>query len=100
MSTENQAPVAVKKPVKAKEKQKAVAFVNWETLQQTDDGRPVLRSHKGFALFDNEHLTREERALIDLAKKNDGVAEINVKMKIVIAQERGDIDTSDIQLAS
>lgn len=97
-----QAPVATRntnrRPV-AKEKQKAVAFVNWRI--NDEDGEAILRSTKGFSLFDNEYLTLEEKALIQLAKDNGGSATVVAEMRIVIAQEKPEsLDTSRIKLVS
>jgi len=88
---------AGKRPVAQKEKQKAVAFVNWRVADDQDE--TLLRSTKGFSLFDNEFLTLEEKALIQLAKDNGGSAIINAELRIVIASERPEsLDTSRIKL--
>ncbi|RLB94660.1 MAG: hypothetical protein DRH26_00465 [Deltaproteobacteria bacterium] len=86
------------KPVVAKkEKQKAVAFVNWSI--KDEDGENILRSTRGFSLYDNEYLTLEEKALIQLAKDNDGSASVVAELRIVIAQEKPEsLDISKIKL--
>ena len=81
----------------AKEKTKVLAYVNWETLDKGADGKAVLRSNRGFSLLDNKYLNLEEKALIQLAEDNGGVALIDVELRIVIAQERPDsIETAGI----
>lgn len=87
---------AVKAPV-ASAKAKAVAFVNWRIPNA--DGETLLRSTKGFSLFDNEYLTLEEKALIQLAKDNGGSATVMCEMRIVIHQDKPEsLDTSKITL--
>lgn len=88
-----------KAPKPAKEKAKAKAFFNW-TIFNKDGSKTVLRSGKGFAMFENEYSTREEKALIDLAQKSaDGSVVINnCQIRIVLNQERGDINASDLDL--
>ena len=95
------APVATrnagKRPVAQKEKQKAIAFFNWRVADDQDE--TLLRSTKGFPMFDNEFLTLEEKALIQLAKDNGGSAIINAELRIVIAQDKPEsLDTSKIKL--
>jgi len=87
---------ATKKPV-AKEKQKPVAFINWQI--NDEDGETILRSSRGFSLFDNEYLTLEDKALIELAQNNDGEAIIMAELRVVIAKEKPTkLDTSKIKL--
>jgi hypothetical protein len=74
------------KPVVAKEKQKAVAFVNYELKDA--DGNRILRSNKGFPIYDNEYTTVEEKALVDLAKSHDGSVIVAAELRIVVAQEK------------
>jgi hypothetical protein len=74
------------KPVVAAAKQKAAAFVNWSVLGA--DGKSVLRSNRGFSLFLNEHVTLEEKALIELAEANGGEAIVHAELRIMIAKEK------------
>lgn len=85
-----------KGPQAAKEKQKPIAYVNWEIRDA--DGNVAIRSSKGFAIFDNEHLTIEERALVDLAISNDGSAKVDAELRIIVAQEKPEIKTDGIKL--
>lgn len=97
-STLKPAPVksAPKAPVK-NEKAKAVAFVNWRIAN--DEGETLLRSTKGFSLFDNEYLTLEEKALIQLARNNGGSATVEAELRIVIHQDKPEtLDISKISL--
>lgn len=81
----------------AVKKDKAVAFVNWKIADA--DGETLLRSSKGFSLFDNEYLTLEEKALIALAKNNGGRATVVAELTIVISHEKPEsLDISKIQL--
>lgn len=90
-------PGAGKPPVAAKEKQKALAFVNWRIADP--QGETLLRSTRGFSLFDNEFLTLEDKALIKLAEQNGGTAVVVAELRIVIAQEKPEsLDISKIQL--
>ena len=83
------------KPAPAKDKAKAIAFVNWRIAN--DEGETLLRSTKGFSLFDNEYLTLEEKALINLAKSNGGSATVKAELRIVIHQDRPEqLDISKI----
>ncbi len=95
-------PISRRKPVAAKEKQKPVAFVNWRIPHPDfpeDSTKNLLKSTRGFSVFENEHLTRQERALVKLAQDNDGVAIIDVELRIVVAQDTsGELDTSKIPL--
>jgi hypothetical protein len=80
-----------------KEKAKAIAFVNWRIADADDN--TLLRSTKGFSLFDNEYLTLEEKALVKLAKDNGGSATVMAELKIVIHQDKPEsLDISKIQL--
>lgn len=86
------------KPVPAKEKQKAIAFFNWEITNE-DGTQTLMRSSKGFSIFDNEFKTREEDALVKLAEQNDGSVLIaNCRIRIVLNQEKGEIDTSALSI--
>jgi hypothetical protein len=92
-------PVAPLKPTLAKEKAKAVAFVNWAIPSSTDPTKYALRSTKGFSLFNNEYLTLEEKALIELAHKNGGSVEVNAVLRIVIHVEKPEsLDISNISI--
>lgn len=90
--------VNANKPVLAKDKAKPIAFINWAIKNAA--GEVVLKSSKGFSLFDNEYLTLEERTLVDLAKDNDGVATIaGVELRVVLAVEKPTtLSTAGIQL--
>lgn len=88
-----------KKPVPVKEKAKPIAFVNWAI--KDDEGNALLRSTRGFSIFNNEYLTLEDKALIQLAEDNDGSAVVMAELRIVIAQEKPDkLDISKIRLVS
>jgi hypothetical protein len=88
---------SVKPAVAASAKAKAVAFVNWRIAD--DAGETLLRSTKGFSLFDNEYLTLEEKALIQLARDNSGSATVKAELRIVIHQDKPEsLDTSKITL--
>lgn len=85
------------KPALAKEKAKVLAFVNWAI--NGEDGKPILRSNRGFSLLDNEYLTLEDKALIQLATDNGGTAVVNAELRIVIhAEKPAQLDISKIQL--
>jgi len=100
MNKPNLKPAPVKsavKPAITSAKAKAVAFVNWRIAN--DEGETLLRSTKGFSLFDNEYLTLEEKALINLAKQNGGVATVKAELRIVIHQDKPEtLDISKISL--
>lgn len=74
-------------------KKGAVAFVNW-TIQ----GK--LKSTKGFSLFDNEHTTKSDKQLIELAKKHNGSVKVIAELNIVInkAVDTEDVDLDDIMV--
>ncbi|MCK5914769.1 MAG: hypothetical protein KAG92_01415 [Deltaproteobacteria bacterium] len=89
--------IRTKKTKAASEKQKPVAYVNWAI--RDENGDPILKSNRGFSLFDNEYLTLEEKALIELATDNDGVAVVMAELRIIIAAEKPDhLDISRIKL--
>lgn len=94
------APAATRRPASSKpaaEKQKPVAFVNWRIADEDDNTQ--LRSTRGFSMFDNEYLTLEDKALIELARKNGGTAVVKAELRIVISQEKPEkLDTSGIKL--
>lgn len=75
-----------KAPVIATEKAKPIGYVNWAVLGA--DGKPVLRSNRGFSVFDNEHCTLEEKALIELAKQHGGTATVNATITIIVAKDK------------
>lgn len=94
------------KPLGAKpaaEKARPIAYCNW-VLAGADgkpllkaDGTPVLKSIRGFSIFDNEHCSLEEKALHRLAVAHGGEAEILVVMRVIVAKERpSEIDITDI----
>jgi hypothetical protein len=90
--------VAPKAPV-AKDKQKATAFVNWAIPSSEDPTKYALRSSKGFSIFENEYMTLEEKALVQLAKENGGSVEINAVLRIVIHAEKPEnLDISKISV--
>jgi len=87
-----------RKPVQSTEKQKPVAYVNWSIPGSKKD-EVLLRSTRGFSLFDNEYLTLEEKALIDLAKQHGGDATIAVEMRVIIAKDKPDhLDISKVKV--
>ena len=80
------------KAAKAEKKPRAAAFVNWETILK--DGR-VLKSDKGFALFQNPKFPNpKEDLLIEAAKlQEDNTLEITLVCKIILnkpEEEAGD----------
>ena len=80
-----------------KEKTKAIAFVNWRIAGK--DGETLLRSSKGFPIFDNEFTSLEEKALVELAKQHGDTATVMAEMRIIIAQEKPEsLDISKIQV--
>lgn len=92
-------PATPAKPVAAKEKAKVLAFVNWQI--NGEDGKAILRSNRGFSLLDNEYLTLEDKALIQLAMDNGGTAIVDAELRIVIHQERPEsLDISGIKVRS
>lgn len=73
-----------KKPVSKKtakpEKQKAVAFFNWEVPLKSGG---TYRCDKGFPIFQNpEYPSSKEDWLIDLAKKHGGSVELTMRVRI------------------
>ena len=82
---------ATRKPrTSAKAKQKCLGFVNWQVGN--------IRSRKGFALFDNEYLTREDQALLDLAAQHGGSVTIKAELRISLNQEPKELDLSSIEI--
>ncbi len=83
--------MAANKPAQQKEKEKAVAFVNWSVGD--------IRSSKGFALYDNKYTTLEERVLIDLVKKHEGTVKVNAELRIVLPKTKPasyDVDSNEV----
>ena len=86
-----------KTPAAAKEKQKAIAYVNWRIADDNDE--TLLRSSKGFPIFDNEYLTLEDKALVELAKNNGGTAIVVAELRVILAQDKPEsLDISKIKL--
>jgi len=86
-------------PAATKEKQKASAFVNWRIADEA--GETVLRSSKGFPIFENEFLTLEEKALLQLARENNGTAVVVAELRIILAHDKPEsLDISRIKLVS
>jgi hypothetical protein len=82
---------AQKNAVKQTEKEKAVAFVNWQVGN--------IRSSKGFALYDNQYATAEEKVLIALAEKHGGTVTIKAELRIVLNKEKPasyDLDSIEV----
>jgi len=87
------------KPVKSVKKNKVLAYVNWSILDES--GESLLKSSRGFPIFDNEYLSLEDKALIQLATGNDGIATVNAQLKVIVAQEKPEsLDISRIKLVS
>ena len=87
----------------AKEKAKALGYVNWEipNPKSTPENPlpPIMRSRQGFTVLDNEFATLEERELINLAVKNGGQARLMAIFRVIEAKEKPtEIDTSEIPL--
>lgn len=86
------------KPATA-EKAKPIGYVNWSVLGA--DGKSVLRSNRGFSIFDNEHCTLEEKALIELAKNHGGSATVNATITVIVAKDKPtSIDVTAIPVIS
>jgi len=101
---ETATPLDSAKPAKVKEKAKPVAYVNYAAIGPdgkillNDRNRPLLRSDGGFRIFDNEHTKRSEKALVALAEREGGTAQINMRLTIVKQEERSDeIDITNIE---
>lgn len=92
-------PAATRRPAGApvqKEKAKVLAFVNWRIADE--QGETLLRSTKGFSLLDNEYLTLEDKALIELAQNNGGSVVVAAELRVVLHQERPErLDISKIK---
>lgn len=74
-----------------KEKDRAVAFVNWSVGS--------IRSSKGFALYDNQYTTAEEAALVALAKKHGGSVRVKAEFRIILhndAPKTFDLDSIEV----
>jgi hypothetical protein len=85
-------------PKQNTEKQKAKAFVNYRIPDPNNPEENLLRSSKGFPVYDNQYTTLEEKALIELAEANGGTAVIMAELRIVIAQEKPErLDISAMQ---
>ena len=81
-------------------KNKTVAFGNWNILDPDDLTVVQLRGNKGFALRENEHTSKGEQSLIDLARANGGTAEVLMRMTINVVDEIAEkFDVSGIKLA-
>ena len=79
----------------AGEKAKPIGYVNWSVLGA--EGAVVLRSNRGFSVFDNEHCSVEEKALIELAKAHGGTATVSATLTIIVAKDKPtSIDVSAI----
>jgi hypothetical protein len=93
------------KPVVAKEKAKVLSFVNFR-IPKGKEGTVAfkdnhLKSKKGFTLLDNKYLTKEHRALHELAVENGGTAIVMVELRIQVAEEQADTcDISGIKLVA
>ena len=91
--------------VAGKEKAKVLSFVNFR-IPKGKEGTVAfkdshLRSKKGFTLIDNKYLTKEHRALHDLAVANGGTAIVMVELRIQVAEERAEnCDISGIKLVA
>jgi hypothetical protein len=77
-----------KKPVTA-EKSKVLGYVNYDLITVDEDGNEtsVLKSFKGFPIFDNRYTTREERGLIAFATENGGTGHHLARLRIQVATE-------------
>ena len=73
--------MAIKKITKnQKAKVETLGFVNWSIA--TKNGGE-LRSSKGFPIFNNpEYPNPEEALLIEAAKKNGGMVELTMKVRV------------------
>lgn len=72
-----------------------VAFLNWGAINKK--GEVALKGSKGFAIFDNQYTSKQEKQLVKLAEKNGG--EITIPMTVTIRlnapQEAADLDVDD-----
>ena len=66
-------------------KNKAVAFLNWEFSLANGD---VYKSDRGFPIFQNpKYPNPKEDTLIELARANDGIVELTMKVRIALAKQ-------------
>lgn len=72
-----------------------VAFLNWGAINKK--GEVAIKGSKGFAIFDNQYTTKQEKQLVDLANKNNG--EITIPMTVTIRinapKEVEEVDVDD-----
>ena len=62
-------------------KMETLGFVNWTV--QSKDGKQKVVSKRGFPIFDNpEYPNDQEKWLIELAKANDGLVELNMQVRV------------------
>lgn len=86
-------PLAAGKPVV--ERAKPIGYVNWNIVDAA--GQSLLKSNRGFSVFDNEHATIEEKALVELAKQHGGTATVQATLTIIVAKDKPtSIDVSAI----
>jgi len=87
-------------PAATKEKQKSVRHSLIGAFAD-EAGETVLRSSKGFPIFENEFLTLEEKALLQLARENNGTAVVVAELRIILAHDKPEsLDISRIKLVS
>ena len=80
------------------EANKAVAFVNWSLPMRNGS---FIKASKGFAIFQNpRYPNRHEDILVDLARKNGGRIEVNLKCTVSInnSQDLSEINLDDIDI--
>ena len=65
---------------------KVEAFFNWTALNK--HGEEAIRSGKGFAIFDNQYTTRQERQLVELAQKNGGEITMNCVVTVRVNKQK------------
>ena len=85
---------ATRKPRKSeKAKAKCLGFVNWKVGN--------IKSRRGFGLFDNEYLTKEDQLLLDLAKDNGGSVTVVAEIRVTLNDDTPkELDLDSIQIVS
>ena len=73
----------------------AQAFCNWTALDK--NGVEAIKSSKGFAIFDNQYTSKQERMLVDLATKNGGEITLNMKVVIRLNEQK---DAAEVDLSN
>ena len=86
---------ATRKPRKTTDKVKAkcLGFINWSIGN--------IKSRKGFGLYENDYLTKEDQILLDLAKENGGSVTVMAELRITLNNDTPkELDLSQVQIIS